>query len=110
MTYEISHLAGIFASREASATIAIHWNIISNGHFPFFIANTSTFTYAYVVVFRFWAENESLFRVPVYDSIVMNIIKQTLELDLEHHIWRMGCVPLASQQIWYDDHDIGQFE
>lgn len=71
MTHKISYLAGIFTSREASATIAIHWNIISNGHFPFFIANTSAFTYAYVVVFRFWTENESLFRVKVYESWIL---------------------------------------
>lgn len=71
-THEISHLGGIFTSREASATIAIHWNIISNDHFPFFISNTSTSTYAYVVIFRFWTENESLFRVRVYQSWISN--------------------------------------
>ena len=61
MTYKISYLAGIFTSREASATIAIHWNIISDGHFPFFIANASTFTNTYVVVFRFWTKMNRYF-------------------------------------------------
>ena len=45
------YLVWIFTARETSASSAIHWNIVSNCHFPFFIADTSAFTNSDVIIF-----------------------------------------------------------
>ena len=45
------YLVWIFTTRETSASSAIHWNIVSNCHFPFFIAETSAFTNSDVIIF-----------------------------------------------------------
>ena len=72
MIHKTAYLPRIFATREASAAIAIHWNVVTNGHFPFLITDTSTSTHADVIVSCFWAKYESLLWLIIYNTIKTN--------------------------------------
>ena len=68
MTHRISNLVWVLAAGEASAAITIHGNIISNGHFPFFVSDTATSTNTYIIITCFWTENESLYMSHKYNE------------------------------------------